>query len=462
MSARCLAGLLALLILLVAPAAKGQGTLFTLFTNGPTAKRVNVVVLAEGYTTGQTNLFLIDATNAVNNLLAQPPYQEYKNYFNAFAIFVVSAQEGSDHPTNGVFRNTYFNSSFDDQGVSQLLTIPPNSFDGNYANGQGKVVNLLAALLPEYDLPIMIVNDLEYGGSGGDTLIVSVHIFAPEVLIHESGHTFGGLTDEYTDPYEFYIPVEKPNATAVTVSNSIKWRNWIPSGTLIPTPDVSSNFNRIGLFQGAQYNTTGWYRPKHDCKMNHLGVSFCEVCAEQLVKTIYSQVRPIDSFSPTNATLNLYGTQSVAFVVSPLQPLTHALAIQWFTNNVAVGGATNPTFNLAPKSLGNGNHALRTVVTDTTAMVRTDPSNLLKQTNTWNLNVSLNELTLVSAQYLSGSRFRFTVTGAAPQGFVIQSSTNFVNWSSLSTNTLTGGKFDYTNSGLINLTQRFYRTISPP
>ena len=448
--------------LLLATAAVGQGTLFTLFTNGPAAKRLNVVVLPEGYTASQTNLFLIDATNAVNNLLAQPPYQEYKNYFNAYAIFVASAETGSDHPLAPLYRNTYFNSSYNSFGNPNLITIPPNNFDVAYTNGQGKVDAILAALFPQYDMVMMVVNDGEYGGSGGITLITSVHLLAPEIVVHESGHSFGMLTDEYTDPYPGYTAIEQPNATAVTSSNSIKWKDWIPSGTLIPTPDVATNSSRIGLFQGAQYNTNGWYRPKHDCKMNHLFVGFCEVCGEQLVKSIYTQVRPIDAFLPAATNFGIYSTQAVTFAVTPLQPLTHNLAIQWYTNNFPANGATNPLFSLVPNTLGNGSHTLKAVVMDTTSLVRTDPLNVLKQTNTWNLFVSLNELSLVSAQSLTGSRFRFTVTGTAPQGFVLQASTNLVNWSPLSTSMLSAGKFDYTNAGLTNVAQKFYRTISPP
>lgn len=443
--------------------AVAQGTLYTLFTNGPSAKRLNIVVLAEGYLTNQLGLFLTDAASAVNNLLAQQPYQEYRNYFNAYGIFVGSAEAGSDHPISGTYKNTYFNSSFDCFNIPRLLAIPPNNgFDGNYANGQGKVDALLSSLMPEYDLVLMVVNDPEYGGSGGSTLITSVHVLSPEIVVHESGHTLASLTDEYTTPFPGYIPVEKPNATAITSSNSIKWRAWIPNGTLIPTPDHPTNATRIGLFQGAQYQSSGWYRPKMDCKMHNLFVDFCEVCSEQLVKSIYARLDPIDQFTPTMTNFAVVSTQAVAFSVNTLQPLTHNLNVQWLTNGVAVPGATNTAFNIPPKLLGNGARTVRVVVSDPTSLVRTDPTSELKQTNTWNLTISLHDLALVSARYLNTNRFRFTVTGSAPAGFVIQSSTNLMNWTPLATNTLTGGKFDFTNSNLTNLTRRFYRTISPP
>ena len=71
----------------------------TILTNGPVSNRLNVVLLSEGYTSAQLTQFLVDATNAVNELLAHQPYQEYSNYFNAFAIQIASIQSGSDHPS---------------------------------------------------------------------------------------------------------------------------------------------------------------------------------------------------------------------------------------------------------------------------------------------------------------------------------------------------------------------------
>ena len=455
------------LVLGLSTSSFAQGTLCTLLTNGPTAKRINVVVMAEGYTTNQLGQFLSDATNAVNNLLTAAPYQEYKNYFNGFAIFVASVESGSDHPISGTFKNTYFNSTFDSYGNANFLTIPPNDWNGVYAQGQGKVDSLLAALMPEHDLTVMVVNDLEYGGSGDSssgiaTLITSVNLFAPEIVVHESGHAFGTLADEYTDAYPGFVPVEKPNATTNANRATLKWTSWILGSTPLPTPPDPTNAAVVGLFQGAEYQTTGWYRPKLDCKMNHLFVNFCEVCAEQLVKSIYTLVRPFDSFLPATTNFTIFSTQAVAFSVTPLQPLTHNLSVQWFTNGSAIAGATNSAFSLVPGSLGNGLHTLKSVVSDPTALVKSDPAGLLKATNTWNLTVSLNDLALVSAQYLASNRFRLTVTGTAPAGFVIQASTNFVTWTPLTTNSLSGGKFDYTNSSLTNFSFRFYRTISPP
>src|SRR5207302_10756822 len=83
-----------------------QPVMQTILTNGPVSNRLNIVILSEGYTTNQLPQFLADATYAVNTLLSHPPYEEYSNYCNAFAIQVASSQSGSDHPSSGQFRDT--------------------------------------------------------------------------------------------------------------------------------------------------------------------------------------------------------------------------------------------------------------------------------------------------------------------------------------------------------------------
>ena len=138
----------------------------TILTNGPVSNRLNIVVLSEGYTTSQLAQFSVDATNAVKGLLSHPPYQEYRSYFNAYAIKVASTQSGSTHPADGITNNTYFNSIYD-PAWDFLITIPPNWADANYSHGQGKVDALLQTFMPNCQLPVLLVNDSTYGGSDG-------------------------------------------------------------------------------------------------------------------------------------------------------------------------------------------------------------------------------------------------------------------------------------------------------
>lgn len=451
-----------------------QGTLTPLLTSGPASNRVNLVLLSEGYTSNQLSQFLGDATNLVSNFLGTMPWQEYRGYVNAYAISVASAQAGSDHPTYPSWVNTYFNSVY--EYYNYIITIPPNGYDPNYANGQGKVDALISSLMPQANIVMLLVNDPTPGGSSGiggtngtsnrRPIITALNPYLPysEIPVHEAGHFFAGLVDEYTSPYPGYVAAEAPNSTRETNRAAVKWRAWIDPSTPVPTPNSYEYEGLVGLFEGAQYQTAGWYRPKFDCKMRTLSVmpvDFCEVCTEQIVKSIYQVVRPIDTVNPAGSNVTIYSAQPVAFSVTTPQPLTHDLSVQWYTNGVAVTGATNRSFQFDPRQLGNGSHALRVIVADATGLVRNDPARLLSGTNAWLVSISLNELRLAAPLYLSDGRFRLTITGTAPQGFVIQGSTNLTHWVRLVTNSLAGGKFDYTN-GPGGLPFRYYRTVSPP
>jgi IgA Peptidase M64 len=437
------------------PRALAQ-TLQTILTNGPTSNRLNVVVLSEGYTSTQLAQFSVDATNAVNALLSHPPYQEYRAYFNAYAIKVASNASGSDHPAWPSYRDTYFNSSYD-RVSDRLITIPAGS------TGQGRVDALLKTFMPKCQLPVLLVNDFTPGGSDGfdDTAIASIGYELSEILTHETGHVLANLGDEYTDAYPGFPDTEEPNTTQQTNRLLIKWKAWISTNTPIPTPTTVGN-GVVGLFVGAHYHTTNWYRPQLNCVMGSPGAPFCPVCSEALVLAIYQRVRPVDSVSPANTNFSVTTTQALAFSLALLQPATHNLEVQWFTNGVPWSGASNSSFTLLPQSFPNGTNWVSAVVRDHTSLVRYDPTNLLGQTVRWAVNVSLPQLRLDSPLWLTGGRFVFRVAGYAPQGVVVQSSTNLSTWVPLATNSLVGGQFWYTNPATGSFPRRFYRAVTPP
>ena len=360
--------------------ARGQPSIATVLANGPVSNRLNIVFFSEGYTNGQAAQFLSDAANAANALLSHSPYQEYSGYFNAYAIFVVSRQSGSSHPADGIQKNTYFGSSYDIDDV--LITMPPS--------GQAKVDALLKAFLPRCPLPVLLVNDPIPGGSDGfdKTAIASVGPATAEtmnILTHETGHVLANLGDEYTNAHPGFPNTEEPNTTRQTESALIKWRVWMDSGTPVPTPPTAAYSDVIGLFQGAHYHVTGWYRPKFDCMMNHKEVPFCKVCTEALVKAIYQSVRPVDSFTPANPRVSLSFTQQAVFTLTVLQPGTHNLCAQWFADSLPVAGATNFLFTPSP-AFSSGGHLISALVQDTTGLVRNDPTGLLSQSLTWTVN----------------------------------------------------------------------------
>jgi len=357
-----------------------QGTLQQLLNNGPNAKRINIVFLSEGYTAKQLPQFITDATNNLNSFLNTPPNSGYKSFFNAFAISVASTDSGSDHPSRSIFRNTYFNSTYDTYNIARLITI--NSAGSNNA------YTLLQNLIPEYDIVIMIVNDTEYGGSGGGIAITSVNSSALEIVTHELGHSFAGLGDEYSDAYPGYPDIEEPNTTKETVPDKIKWKSWIEKTTPIPTPKTAQYGSVVGLFEGAHYHTTGWYRPKLSCKMLSLGVPFCEVCSETFVTSYYKFLRPIESFSPISPEIFLSDTQSVILSIIHLNPTGKSIEVEWFVDGIRRNGENESTFKIVAKDFGIGQHTAYCIVRDTTLLVRNDPSTLLRDSVLWNISVS--------------------------------------------------------------------------
>jgi hypothetical protein len=125
-------------------------------------------------------------------------------------------------------------------------------------------------------------------------------------------------------------------------------------------------------------------------------------------------------------------------------------------------GATNLSFTLLPQSFANGTNWVSAVVKDNTPLVRNDPTNLLSQTLSWAVNVSLPQLRLDSPLWLTGGKFAFRIVGTAPQGVVVQSSTNLSNWAPVVTNSLVGGQLWYTNSAAGSSPRKFYRATTPP
>jgi hypothetical protein len=409
----------------------------TILTNGPASNRLNVVLLSEGYTTNQLPQFLVDATNAVNVLLSHSPYSEYRSYCNAFAISVGSTQSGSDHPSYPQYRNTYFNSTYDLTDVR--ITIPTNS------SGQGKVDALLKTFMPKCHLPILLVNDVARGGSDGfdKTAVVSSSAIAvesslgqPYILSHETGHVLANLGDEYTNSYPGFPNTEEPNTSRETRREFIKWKAWISDSTPIPTPVTDSV--DIGLFQGAHYHVTNWYRPKLNCAMGAVGTPFCEVCSEALTLAIYKRVRPVDNFLPAATTFQVTPNQPLSFSLSLLQPDAHNLSVQWYSNGIPLSGETNTSLNMDAGVLPIGSNWVRAVVKDATSLVRNDPASRLTQVVTWGVTVNpfLTAKGVYNGLFAQTNRAQersgfFTLTLGERGGFsaALKRGTNTYSWS---------------------------------
>lgn len=438
---------LALLTLLACALPARAQTLSLIRSNGPLDRRINFVVFSEGYTANQLGQFRTDATNAINRIVAAPPFNLYASCFNAFAIAVASTESGSDHPDQDQWRNTYFSTFYTGNGDPQLIDLT--------AEGLARVNALKAALLPQGDVSVVLVNDLQTGGSGGSVLICS-RLGAEDIVTHELGHTLAGLGDEYETPWPGYTPVEEPNTTQQTNRTLIKWKAWIAPATPVPTPVGDIYDFDIGLFEGANYHSTGWYRPRLECRMRYLTSDFCEVCQEALVLSLYRKARPINDYSPkTNPVVRL--PQTVNFTVTKIPAPAGTPVIQWSLDNVVVPSATQTLFQVVASGLTNGAHTVKAEVRDATTLVRTDPTQLLRQTQTWQLQVDIPSLRVAAVAPTPTSGFGVRVTGSASQGIVLQASTNLTTWQAVVTNAFTTGTYQYQESVTNKLPRRYYR-----
>jgi hypothetical protein len=352
------------------PSQAQDGELIVLKETGPRDKRVNMVILGDGYTAAEKDKFKTHMQSVSDAITKDYPLWDYSDYFNIYGIFVASNQSGADQAAKGIYKDTYFGAAYD-PNLDSLLTID-----------DAKAFKVINKFVPESDLQFAIVNSDVYGGSGGQIAVAAY--MAPEIIAHETQHSFTGLGDEY-DYAGSVLPWEAPNTTAVTARNSIRWSHWILPATAVPTPETQVNIKLIGLFEGAAYNTTGWYRPKQNCRMKENDAPFCEVCMEAIILSMYQKVSPLDSAFPLSANVSVSAGNVPPLRVRTKHPLFHAMEVDWFVDGALQADVHGESFT---KSLTAGGHRVTAKISDTTAMVRKDAKGLLKDSTFWNVSVS--------------------------------------------------------------------------
>lgn len=356
--------------------------------NGSRSTRLNLVFLSEGYTSSEMHLFATDVQTVVDFLFTKEPWLRYRSYFNIYRIQIASNESGTDNGEAGGQRDTYFQTGFVTPGIEQLNTMS--------SIGSSRAYSLLNKHVPEYDLPIILINDAKYGGSGGPIALVSTHQDSAGILEHEVGHSFAKLTDEYDFNYPGYPATEFPNATAKTLRSQIRWNVWIDPLTPLPTPEPDfENYDpdypydlTIGLFEGANYRDSGWYRPHENALMRSLFEEPGSVTREAFILTFYSKVSPVDGQSPA-PNLTVSNQQMLTFQALTKTPTAgDPLSVRWLKNGVEISGSSGSTLQIPSTSLGNGRHVIKAVVRDDTPWVRRDPTRLVEDELVWNVVLS--------------------------------------------------------------------------
>lgn len=262
--------------------------------SGSPAEKIDVAVVAEGYTAEETDMFYEDAQKAVDAILAHHPFADYADRFNFIAVALPSQDSGVSVPGEGVWKKTALGSHFNTFYMDRYLTTL-------------RLRQMHDALcgIP-YEHIVILANTDTYGGGGifnSYTLTTAHHKSFEPVVVHEFGHSFAGLADEYyyDDQFvEYYYPDCEPWEQNITTLYDFesKWDDMLPRFVSVPSQvpeenvwkqiqDGKSPESLVGVYEGAGYQSKGVYRPYPDCRMKtNQAPSFCPVCQRAIARMI--------------------------------------------------------------------------------------------------------------------------------------------------------------------------------
>ncbi|HUN64132.1 MAG TPA: IgA Peptidase M64 [Candidatus Sulfotelmatobacter sp.] len=304
------------------------GPLLEVQKMGDPASKVDLLVLGDGYTAGERAKFEKDARRFTEMLFATPPFREHRAQFNVWGLCPAAEESGVSRPSSGIYRRSPVGASYDTFGTERYILTMDN-----------RALRDIASFSP-YEFVEILVNGETYGGGGIFNQFATVAIdnpWAGYVAVHEFAHHFAALADEYYTSDVAYLPPEhktepwEPNVTALLDPAKLKWRDLVEAGTPIPTPwdkEAFDQFERdiqkqrkelraagkpeaemdalfraerakedamlgaqkyagkVGAFEGANYESKGYYRPEVDCIMFTRSKAFCAVCRGAIERII--------------------------------------------------------------------------------------------------------------------------------------------------------------------------------
>jgi len=308
-----------------------DGEVVAIHESGDPAQKVDLLLLGDGYTPEEHDKFIATARELTEILFATSPFRERKNDFNVWALAPAAAKSGISRPSTGIFRDSPIGATYDSFRSERYILTSDN-----------KSMRRIASSAP-YDFIEILTNSEVYGGGGIYGLFSTAAAnseWAPYLFVHEFGHHFAGLGDEYyTSPVAYepgggteHVEPWEPNVTALHDPATFKWRDLVAPGTPIPTPwdkgryeeharamqarraalierqapesefdalfeeqrDVETEMfadmtyaGKVGAFEGASYEAQGLYRPEIDCIMfSRNRVEFCHVCRRAIERII--------------------------------------------------------------------------------------------------------------------------------------------------------------------------------
>ena len=251
----------------------------TMLQAADTTRCINIAFVAEGYTREEMPIYIEDVKKSIDALFSHEPFKSRKEVFNIIAAEPASEESGTSVPRKGIWKRTALGSHFDTFYTERYLTTLHLK----------RLHDVLAGL--PYEHIIVLVNTEVYGGGGilnSYNLSAAHHAKTLPVVVHEFGHSFAGLADEYAydnEPIPMYpadIEPWEPNITTLKDFHG-KWEQMISKKTPVPTPADKKYADAVGVYEGAGYSLNGVYRPMQDCRMRtNENPTFCPVCQKAI------------------------------------------------------------------------------------------------------------------------------------------------------------------------------------
>ena len=258
-----------------------------LLKSGSAEECIDIAIVAEGYTAEEMDIFMRDARTACDEIFRYEPFASHKEKFNVVAVKIESKQSDVSVPQDGIWRQTALNSNFHTFYSPRYLT----------TNSVHLIHDSLVGI--DYEHLIILANTDTYGGGGiynSYTLTTAHNPQFKPVVVHEFGHSFGALGDEYfyehadhtENTYDLRYEPWEQNITSLVDFES-KWKDMLDKHTSIPTEPTDKRKEKytVGVYEGGGYMTKGMYRPAVVCRMrDNVATQFCPVCQRAIERII--------------------------------------------------------------------------------------------------------------------------------------------------------------------------------
>lgn len=328
------------------------------------------IIVGDGFTASELPTLRDAALRLADELLDTPELAAHTSVWNVHLLEAASRESGVDDPARGVFLRTAFDGSLGCGSNARIACV-------DWSRINAALAGHAAPLGPI----TVILNTTEYVGSSNTSgIIVSRNEHAPRITVHELGHRVAGLADEYVDAavaaewLPLYVEGRYPNVTRTREASAAPWRHWVADGA-----------SGVGLYEGAFYAATGFYRPKQDSLMRTLEAPLGEVNAEAWLRAQYRALPPLATASPAATQVQGIAGSLVSFEAASPWPRA-AVTLRWYIDGVEVPAARDRSrFEF---QADGAEHTVEVRASDASGRIRAPDATEARATRTWRVSPS--------------------------------------------------------------------------